>query len=555
MEENKRRDIKPYLLITLVYLLSQFFLLILSGCWWDDWTFMAHNLDYVAQVASESGRPEWNILVPLCWSLPNNGRILIFVLYYLDALFVYDILKNCGFFNEKDSLLITLLYLMVPVNDARLLISNFAYTVGLFLFYLGCMLFVRWNRSEKKVVYRILLLVLFFCSCILNSLLTYYYIVIFYLFLLELKKREKITIKNIFSSIWDVIRHYPDFIIVPFVYFAYNKIFFPTHGEIYSNYNTVHPLEIIKAVISIPKYILIYAYNIAILWKDCINVYTGIIIVILMALVFFFWKSDTKRKDLLYALKVVFVGAVVVILAMLAYVTLRGKMLDMIRVSGRDSVLVPLGLAFLMYAVFCLFDGKYRAMLLVPVLVLGIWEFNDLYLEWQKDTYYQLSMEHRFDNDIIRDNDTFFLADLNESLIHGQRFYSVNANAHNVFGDETRFFIPKVSNLYLLGDKEAMEFTVNALHDAYTMKDYKPEDPNLDAVLVYSCDLNGPETWKLKFDEMFNKESFRKQIESNGTLEIHVVDDDFTALLLKEYDEGKLSGDEDVLRLLEEYEH
>ena len=54
---------------------------------------------------------------------------------------------------------------------------------------------------------------------------------------------------------------------------------------------------------------------------------------------------------------------------------------------------------------------------------------------------------------------------------------------------------------------------------------------------------------------MFNKESFRKQIESNGTLEIHVVDDDFTALLLKEYDEGKLSGDEDVLRLLEEYEH
>ena len=60
----------------------------------------------------------------------------------------------------------------------------------------------------------------------------------------------------------------------------------------------------------------------------------------------------------------------------------------------------------------------------------------------------------------------------------------MNANAHNVFGDETRFFIPKVSNLYLLGDKEAMEFTVNALHDAYTMKDYKPEDPNLDAVLV-----------------------------------------------------------------------
>ena len=126
----------PYFMIVATYVLAHSFLLILSGCWWDDWTFMTHNTDYIAIVASESGRPEWNVLVPLCWSLPNNGRILIYFLYLGISLFVYRILKDSSIFGEEDSMIIALLFSTVPVDEARLLISNFAYTVGLFLFYL-----------------------------------------------------------------------------------------------------------------------------------------------------------------------------------------------------------------------------------------------------------------------------------------------------------------------------------------------------------------------------------------------------------------------------------
>ena len=116
--------INPYFMICAVYLLTHFFMLILSGCWWDDWTFMFHDLDYINAVASQSGRPEWNFLIPLCWSLPNNGRILIFFLYLLDSIFLYVALKNSELFDERESLLITLLFAVVPVNDAIFSIFN-----------------------------------------------------------------------------------------------------------------------------------------------------------------------------------------------------------------------------------------------------------------------------------------------------------------------------------------------------------------------------------------------------------------------------------------------
>ena len=54
-----------------------------------------------------------------------------------------------------------------------------------------------------------------------------------------------------------------------------------------------------------------------------------------------------------------------------------------------------------------------------------------------------------------------------------------------MFGDQTRLFIPKVSNLYLLEDEDALELSIEALDHAYVMKDYDPEDLCLDAVIVY----------------------------------------------------------------------
>ncbi len=548
----------PYFTVVLTYVLAHFFLLLLSGCWWDDWTFMTHDLNYINIVASESGRPEWNFLVPLCWSLPNNGRILIFFLYLGISLFVYDALKNCTLFDEKQSLYIALLFAVFPVDEARILISNFAYTVGLFFFYLSFMLFMRWNRMEKgnkKIIFRFILLCLFFLGFLLNSILAYYYILIAYLFVLEMKRsEEKNIIKRVLISVKNVLVYYPDFFVLPFVYYGFNKIFFPTYGETFGSYNSVTLSGLIKCFLYVPISVIKVFSDVFKKAVSCLNIVTLLLIAAVIAVTFFMKENGKEREvswidSLLYLIYGVFVLA----MAAFPYVMVRGRAIDTIGVKGRDAVLVPLGAAIIIYSLISQLKGKAKKIVLSVLLVMGIISFNSLYLEWQKDYYYQLSIQKLMDNEVIRENDTFFLTDLNETDVQGQRYYAFNALSYFLFGDETRFFVPKVSDLYVLEDEKYMKEAIEVLGYSHMMRDYAPDDYNFDAILNYKNDLSWTDVIRLKYEEVFDREKFDAWTDSSGELEIYVVDDEFTKALLKGYDEGRIRHDNDVLELLWEY--
>ena len=540
-------------MIVTTYVLAHFFMLLLSGCWWDDWTFMSHNLDYVNAVASQSGRPEWNILVPLCWSIPNNGRPLIFVLYLFISIFVYQILKNSYLFNDRESLIITLLFTVVPVDEARILISNFAYTVGLFFFYLSFMLFLKWNKSDKKILYRILLLVLFFISFILNSVLAYYYIVMAYLLLLDfMRNKEKNIFKRLFISIKNVLVNYPDFFVLPFVYYFFNKTFFPTYGEVFGDYNSPSLMGLINSFIYIPVSIVSITLDIVGKFISCMNIWT--IILMLVTIVYAcISKQDNKRYSMFRTFKYFCYGLLVIVMGLFPYVMVRGNVINSMGVKGRDAVLVPLGFALLCFAVLSFFRSQARKTIFYVLIIGGILCLNSLYIEWQKDYYYQLSLENLLINETIKNNDTFFLTDLNESEIEGQRYYSLNANASNVYKDESRLFIPKVSNLPIIESKENMKTAKEELNYAHVMRDYNPDDLYFDAVLDYTNDLSWYDVVEYKYLEMFNNSLFNEKINENGKLDVYIVDDDFTKLLIDEYNNGNVHNDYDVLQLLWEY--
>ena len=545
----------PYFMISAVYVMAHSFLLILSGCWWDDWTFMTHNVNYVAVVAEQSGRPEWKLLVPFCWSLPNNGRILIYFLYLGISLFVYRMLKETELFSEEDSLMIALLFSVVPVNDARLLISNFAYTVGLFFFYLAFMLFVPWNKTEKstrKIIYRILLLALFYISFILNSVLVYYYIVIAYLFLYKLKtSAEENWIRKISKVILDILLHYIDFCILPIVYYILNKLLFPVSG-VFIERNVVSSSGLLSSLDWMPWSVLKVFTDIYEQYKSCLGLLCIIAMAVVLALTYLA-RKDLEDHPLPDCLKYLFYGMSILVLALFPYIVVRNDVIDTIGVKGRDAILVPLGFALIIYGFLVLVKGKYRKYLMGIFLALSVICCNLLYLEWQKDTYYQLALEDKLDDLVIKENDTFFLTELKETKIEGQRYYSLNANAYNVYGEKTRLFLPKVSNLHLLQSEKAMDEAKELLDHAYLFEDYEPEDYCLDAVLDYDCELSNEEVWKLKYLELMDQDSFRKQISALGDLHIYVVDDDFTAILLDAYDSNSLREDKDVLELLYEY--
>ena len=91
-------------------------------------------------------------------------------------------------------------------------------------------------------------------------------------------------------------------------------------------------------------------------------------------------------------------------------------------------------------------------------------------------------------NEIIKLNDTFFVTDLNETEVQGQRYYSFNALSYFLFGDETRFFVPKVSELYILENEKHMKEAIEVLGYSHMMQDYKPDDYNFDAIELTMSD-------------------------------------------------------------------
>ena len=348
--------------------------------------------------------------------------------------------------------------------------------------------------------------------------------------------------------------HYPDFFIWPFVYYGFNKTFFPTYGDTFGEYNAVTISGTLKCFIYIPLSIVKTFTDIISKCISCINLFTIILLFVAVITVFLI-KDYSKNKEvkLIDVLKYLVYGLFVLVMGLLPYVMVRSRKIDTMGVKGRDAVLLPLGVAIILYAVISMFKGKAKKVAITVLVVFGIIGMNSLYLEWQKDYYYQLSMENLFNNKVIADNDTFFLIDLNESEIEGQRYYSLNTNAYNVYGDQTRFFVPKVSNLYILESDDVMKQTIKELGYSHMMKDYKPDDYCFDAILNYYNDLNWKEVIQLKFYEIFDHDRFVSEINNRGKLEISIVDDDFTKQLLTEYDNGQLQGDEDVLELLLDY--
>jgi hypothetical protein len=287
---------------------------------------------------------------------------------------------------------------------------------------------------------------------------------------------------------------------------------------------------------------------------SCLNIVTLLLIAAVIAVTFFMKENGKEREvswidSLLYLIYGVFVLA----MAAFPYVMVRGRAIDTIGVKGRDAVLVPLGAAIIIYSLISQLKGKAKKIVLSVLLVMGIISFNSLYLEWQKDYYYQLSIQKLMDNEVIRENDTFFLTDLNETDVQGQRYYAFNALSYFLFGDETRFFVPKVSDLYVLEDEKYMKEAIEVLGYSHMMRDYAPDDYNFDAILNYKNDLSWTDVIRLKYEEVFDREKFDAWTDSSGELEIYVVDDEFTKALLKGYDEGRMRHDNDVLELLWEY--
>ena len=130
--------------------------------YWDDWTLAFTQPPKTGWLISRSmGVAPWSRLID--WSLLVFGtwtlRVATFAVFFVAGFFVFEILKVELRLRSAQLNFITLLFLIVPVNHARISVSIFDYSTSYLLFFLGWFVLVRY-KSLKSFVLAYLILFL-----------------------------------------------------------------------------------------------------------------------------------------------------------------------------------------------------------------------------------------------------------------------------------------------------------------------------------------------------------------------------------------------------------
>ncbi|OIR06744.1 hypothetical protein GALL_109920 [mine drainage metagenome] len=239
------RHLWPYFFIGAVALLSHGLLLLNDGTYWDGWLLKSYldegNWGELHKWATEAGLPGMDYFY---WGLKLTRlfafyKIIAFLLILFSAILVYRVISQFNWLNRCEALGVALLSLVYPAYQTTVELSTFRYQFFYCLFLLAALLLVHAERTTASAKSGLLLrlpsLILFFASFSLNSLLVFYFSFLLLLFL-NIRQTKALSWSDIART--QVLRRM-DLLLLPMLYWAIKKIFFPTHGA-YAGYNSLN---------------------------------------------------------------------------------------------------------------------------------------------------------------------------------------------------------------------------------------------------------------------------------------------------------------------------
>ena len=188
--------------------------------YWDDWDqFFRRDPFSYRGVLIDTGRPLWEgvvegILIQFgVWAI----CLATFLCFFSTSIFLFGILKKVSIFKLKQSQVLVFLFLIVPVNHARISLVVFDYSFAYFLFFLGWLILVRYRSFNSFA----LSLTLLFLSLKTHSLL--FFVLLPFSHFMWLNKEELTRLKK-FRFV-----HLQVFLIalLPVVYLLLRKLFWP----------------------------------------------------------------------------------------------------------------------------------------------------------------------------------------------------------------------------------------------------------------------------------------------------------------------------------------
>lgn len=459
---NQWRDSGFHYLFGL-YCIANFFLLInYSGVYWDDWTLVNQDPATILNAFAQSGFWWMGYFHVFLQSIGNGiyiYRLISFFSYFFSGILLYYILKRLNYFSKKTLFFLILLFLIAPINDARVALINTPSILTLCQFYFAFFLLSIYLDSDKKIYIRLLILSLFFISFCLESLLVFYAIVLCYILIKVYQQNQN---EEILSLLKIFLTQYLDFICLPFIFFGFKHVFLQPYG-LYAGYNSLHfnflnLIHMIAQSFSTSLYapILQALNSLGKFWVTPIIL--GVVIYTLgRARGSFPDQTSPPQQSSNITIKTMLIpGVVLFLVAVFPYCAV-GKLPDLNNWASRNQVLVPLSMAFLVYYLVLQSAVIHKK---VPVILLNLlitsFIVQTLYSHYlyDLDWFYQRSLLAQFKQSQVFQKNTTFIAKDNLEMdiwVHnrGLDFYEVNGLLKKAFNEDTRLLVHDITAIDL----------------------------------------------------------------------------------------------------------
>lgn len=531
--------------LIIIYCCAHFLLLFISGQWWDDWCYMTQGgIEHLKTGYLESGIPlqAYNIL-SVMW-LPNWGyRIVVFFLFLAIGLLFFLILRSLDFITDEDAFWISAVAMLVPVNDARVVLNCYGYSICLTTFMLGFFVITKMVNctGKKRIILRIISYVCLLHSYTTESLLVFTGIIWIYLFYISYlkskgeKPRNKVLL--FFKSNWD-------YLVLPFLYYIFKQIYFKPYGA-YAGYNTITIDLLIENTLGSPLTAINTFIRICMTYKYQIDIISIIVLFLFIILYLIIQKKknsveEIKKIQIKKHILFFVLGVIVYYAGLFAYIVIRGNSLLNEGVDGRDSMLAGFGIAIMFVAASRCIPIKKCLQNLIPIffIVLGTFYFNNAYLNYQEDWYHQQQFANSIEQYHGFNNDNTILCDFSDSSpINGTRFYSLNGNSYIQTGKMDKFYFCSINDLSI-----GLNFN-NAFLNGYNADEYDPSDMTIDGVLIINNPpISNKEILRIRFDELFLPEVYEQDIKKLSDIQYIRISKEFSNRLYDLYTSKTLTS-------------
>lgn len=506
----------------LLYLIGNIFLLMnVRGIYWDDWALVSQSSEIIKDIFHQNGLILFGYLHVFLKKIGNGifvYRVILFFSYFFSGICLFYILQRIKFFDKASAFFIALLFLLSPVNDARIALINSVAILEVAVFYYAWFLLTSYLDSSKKISRRFVILALFFVSFSLQSLLVLYSLVLFYIAYDVYQQNPNDGLKPLIQRF---LSCYFDFISLPVFFYTTKNIFFKPYGT-FENYNTFNTdylftiklmLESFTTSLYLP---VVKALSTA--WS-----YLSITTVVFVIVAYVIRKMNMTLKLNSYisvkwsgkifkisiSLVLLLMGIFLFLLAVFPYCAV-GKLPQMGNWNSRNQILVPLGMAFIIYYLILLtakIHKKIPSIMLVGVVSVFIVQNLDGYYRYYIDWIYQRSLLNQFkQSKIVQENTTFIAKDnLEYSIWVNKGTLSINWLLKNAFKEDNRLIVKNENTLELF-KQSSRDPKHYASHWTYQLPVYIEISQNM------NYQFTRDKRRRLFFDSIFNPENFEKDV-------------------------------------------